>query len=114
MNFSEELKKRAEEIEGILERYLPREEGFQRTVLEAMNTHTPILLRDLDIYPDILFDFYLKAADVDGFEAEIRRLQTDRTYAAAAAARTAKGADFYSRDHVAAMWREFYNGILSK
>ena len=37
MNFSEELKKRTEEIEGILERYLPREEGFQRTVLEAMN-----------------------------------------------------------------------------
>ena len=90
------------------------EELFPMTVLEAMNTHTPILLRDLDIYPDILFDFYLKAADVDGFEAEIRRLQTDRTYAAAAAARSAKGADFYSRDHVAAMWREFYNGILSK
>ena len=73
-----------------------------------MNTHTPILLRDLDIYPDILFDFYLKAADVDGFEAEIRRLQTDRTYAAAAAARSAKGADFYSRDHV----RRHVEGVL--
>lgn len=37
MNFQTELKKRVEEIEVVLERYLPKEEGFQKIVMEAMN-----------------------------------------------------------------------------
>lgn len=37
MNFDMEMEKRLAEITGILERYLPKEEGFQKTVLEAMN-----------------------------------------------------------------------------
>ncbi len=37
MDMQLELKKRVLEIEEILKRYLPREEGFQKTVLEAMN-----------------------------------------------------------------------------
>lgn len=37
MNFDMEIEKRLAEITGILESYLPKEEGFQKTVLEAMN-----------------------------------------------------------------------------
>lgn len=37
MNFKEELAKRVEEIEIILKNYLPREEGNQKKVLQAMN-----------------------------------------------------------------------------
>ena len=37
MNFNEELNRRTEEIERLLEGYLPQESGFQKTVLEAMN-----------------------------------------------------------------------------
>lgn len=37
MSFREELGRRIEEIEEILKKYLPEEEGFQKTVLEAMN-----------------------------------------------------------------------------
>lgn len=37
MSFKEELQKRTREIEELLGRYLPREEGFQKIVLEAMN-----------------------------------------------------------------------------
>lgn len=37
MDIELELKKRAVEIEEILKKYLPSEEGFQKTVLEAMN-----------------------------------------------------------------------------
>ncbi len=37
MDMQKELKKRVSEIEEILKQYLPREEGFQKTVLEAMN-----------------------------------------------------------------------------
>ena len=90
------------------------EELFPMTILEAMNSHTPILLRDLDIYHDILFDFYLRADGVDGFEQEIRRLQQDAAYYQEAEARSAKGHAFYSKENVARMWRAFYHGVVSK
>lgn len=35
--FEAELQKKTEEIEKILQKYLPRETGYQKTVLEAMN-----------------------------------------------------------------------------
>lgn len=37
MNFEEELKRRVERTEEIVYSYLPKEEGFQKTILEAMN-----------------------------------------------------------------------------
>ena len=37
VNFQDELKKRTEEIEGVLKSYLPKEEGFAKTMAQAMN-----------------------------------------------------------------------------
>ncbi|MBE5852326.1 MAG: polyprenyl synthetase family protein [Lachnospiraceae bacterium] len=37
MDFQTQLKQKVEAIEQILEKYLPAEEGYQKTVLEAMN-----------------------------------------------------------------------------
>lgn len=37
MSFDEELIKKTRNIEEILNRYLPKEEGYQKTVIEAMN-----------------------------------------------------------------------------
>lgn len=37
MNFREELDRKALECEAVLKKYLPAEEGYQKTVLEAMN-----------------------------------------------------------------------------
>ena len=37
MSFKEELDRRVQEIEAVIIGYLPKEEGFQRTVIEAMN-----------------------------------------------------------------------------
>ncbi len=87
------------------------EELFPMAILEAMNCGTPILLRDLDIYPDILFDFYLKANDVPGFAKEIRRLQTDPCYRRKARENSYRGHLFYSKEHVTQMWRGFYSSI---
>ena len=36
-NFDDQMKKRVTEVKSIIENYLPQEEGFQRTLLEAMN-----------------------------------------------------------------------------
>lgn len=37
MEIKKEIAKRTEEIEKVIERYFPAEEGFQKTVIEAMN-----------------------------------------------------------------------------
>ncbi len=37
MNFDEQMKKRVTEIKSVIAGYLPEEEGFQRTLLEAVN-----------------------------------------------------------------------------
>ena len=37
MEFGKEIVKRTQEIESIITSYLPREEGYQKTIMEAMN-----------------------------------------------------------------------------
>ena len=37
MDFKKQLQEKVDEIETILEQYLPAEEGFQKTLFEAMN-----------------------------------------------------------------------------
>lgn len=92
--------------------FLPSfEELFPMTILESMCVNIPILLRDLDIYPDILFDFYSKSDNVDGFIAEIKRLSTDREYYAQQCEASKRGNQFYSREHVAKMWDDFYTMV---
>lgn len=92
--------------------FLPSfEELFPMTILEAMCVNIPIFLRDLDIYPDILFDFYSKASDIEGFIAEIDRLRTDKAYYAQQCEASKRGNQFYSREHVTQMWDEFYSMV---
>lgn len=87
------------------------EELFPMTILEAMSVNVPILLRDLDIYPDILFDFYVKANTNEEFIHQIQSLKDDRVYFETAAHASAKGHEFYSKESVLKMWREFYHRI---
>lgn len=89
------------------------EELFPMTILEAMCVHKPILLRDLDIYPDILFDFYTKATDVETFVEAIERLSSDKTFYNQAIVASQKGNAFYSKEHVLQMWQQFYDNVLN-
>lgn len=92
--------------------FLPSfEELFPMTILEAMCVNIPIVLRDLDIYPDILFDFYSKSDSVEGFIAELERLHSDKDYYAQQVEASRRGNQFYSREHVAKMWDEFYSMV---
>lgn len=92
--------------------FLPSyEELFPMTILESMNCRIPILLRKLDIYRNILFDFYLSEADNQGFLHQINRLKSDPDYYQQACESSYRGHLFYHRDHVAAMWSDFYERI---
>ncbi|MGH4051928.1 MAG: glycosyltransferase family 4 protein [Clostridium sp.] len=86
-------------------------ELFPMSILEAMNTHTPILLRDLELYEDILFDYYLKEHDNEGFIRVIEKLKNDLNYYNQAKDKAVRGHNFYSRESVLSMWKDFYNKV---
>lgn len=95
--------------------FLPSyEELFPMTILESMNCGVPILLRDLPIYENILFDYYLRSDDNAGFMGCLTKLSTDREYYQAASEKSMEGHVFYSREHVAKMWRCFYEAVAVK
>ena len=95
--------------------FLPSyEELFPMAILESMNCYKPILLRDIDLYKNILFDYYLRADNNEGFEAEIEKLSTDRQYYNAAVDKSKQGHQFYSRGHVSQMWEAFYDKQLAR
>jgi len=89
-------------------------ELFPMSILEAANSAKPVLLRDLDLYKDILFDWYAKEKDVDGFDKEVKRLSSDPAYYAEYSEKSGKIATFYSKEHVAEIWREYYPRVYKK
>ena len=93
--------------------FLPSfDELFPMTILESMCANIPVLLRDLDIYPNILFDFYYKASDNDGFIAELNKLMTDSDYYRRGVEMSVKGNRFYEKGHILKMWDDFYTSVL--
>ena len=89
-------------------------ELFPMSILEAMNTYTPVLLRDLELYEDILFDYYLKEHDNEGFMKAIQKLKNDSNYYQQAKEKAIRGHNFYSRESVLNMWKSFYKKALLK
>ena len=94
--------------------FLPSfEELFPMTVLEAMSCRIPILLRDLEIYENILFDYYLKEKDVEGFCTALEKLSGEPSFYENAEDAAQRGHDFYSKEHVFSMWDSFYRSLLN-
>jgi len=88
------------------------EELFPMTVLEAMCVNLPILLRDLNIYENILFDFYYKEKDADGFVRAINRLRNDAEYYKTGVEMSKKGNLYYSKEKITEQWEELYTSLL--
>ncbi len=83
-------------------------ELFPMAILEAMNVERPLLLRELPLYEDILFDYYLKGQSINEFVAKIRSLKENDSYYAKAKQKAAKGARHYSEERLAEIWNDFY------
>ncbi len=89
-------------------------ELFPMSILEAASVNKPILLRNLDLYKDILWDNYLYGENNEEFSLEIRKLSTDNTYYEAAKKLSANISEFYSKENVAKLWKNFYCSIYDK
>ena len=90
------------------------QELFPMIILEAFNCKLPILLRDLDIYPDVFFDYYLKGINNNEFINEITKLKNDSEYYNLSCEQSWKGHKFYSAENVLSMWKEFYRKIIRR
>ncbi len=90
------------------------EELFPMALLEAMNCKKPLLLRDLDLYKDIFFDFYEKGITVNDYVRIISRMSTDSDYRAYCSMNAWRGHLFYSKEHVISQWRGCYEKYLVK
>lgn len=92
-------------------------ELFPMAILEAVNSFKPVLLRDLDLYEEILFkekECYAIGKNVDEFSNEIRKLKEDKSYYEKYSLGSKVISDFYSKEHVKNIWREYYPRILKK
>lgn len=83
-------------------------ELFPMTILEAVNLNIPLVLRDLDLYKDILFDHYLRGNDNDTFAQLLRNLHDEPAIYRSVQADSQAISDYYSKEHVLDMWRKFY------
>jgi 1,2-diacylglycerol-3-alpha-glucose alpha-1,2-galactosyltransferase len=83
-------------------------ELFPMTILESVNLSKPLVIRDLELYEDILFDHYLKGHTNEDFAAHIRALADEPQMYEKWSQESDKLAEFYSRDNVLKLWRDFY------
>lgn len=84
------------------------DELFPMSVLEAFNTHTPVLLRDLQLYHDIITGYYQPAENYQEMNQIIRHLWANPADLLQLAQLAAAGADYYSEQHLSEIWRTFY------
>ncbi|EKQ57522.1 MULTISPECIES: glycosyltransferase family 4 protein [unclassified Clostridium] len=88
-------------------------ELFPMSILEAMALKIPVLLRDLDIYHNILFDNYLSGKNTLEFIKLINSLEKKDDNYSTASNNSWKCHKFYSKDYVLKMWKQFYDTISS-
>lgn len=89
-------------------------ELFPMTILEACSTNTPLLLRDLELYEDILFKKYLKANNNDEFAKIINDLKINKDEYKKQVDNSKYISNFYTKDNVYKLWTEFYESILKE
>ena len=89
-------------------------ELFPMSILEACSTNKPVLLRDLELYKDILFNKYQKGNNNIEFSDMIKRLSSDKELYNSAIEDSKYISNYYSKENVAKLWRDFYQGIYNK
>lgn len=88
-------------------------ELFPMSILEASNVEIPILLRDLELYKDILFGNYLIGNNNEEFSNTINKLRNDSKLYEEGSLKSHEINTFYSKENVLKIWIDFYSGIYN-
>ena len=88
-------------------------ELFPMAILESSNTNTPLLVRDLELYKDILFKKYLKGHNNTEFVKIIQELTKKGKLFNDSIDNAKYISEFYSKENVLDIWKKFYKSILN-
>lgn len=86
-------------------------ELFPMSILEAVNLHKALVLRNLELYEDILFKKYLAGKDNQEFVELIRKLKSQPEIYAQSEEYAKEISEFYSKENVVKIWIDFYTKV---
>lgn len=86
-------------------------ELFPMSILEAVHSQKPLLLRDLDLYKDILFNKYLSYNNNTDFIKSLKQLRSDKDLYDQYTQYSNEISEYYSKEHIKEIWKEFYLNI---
>ncbi len=89
-------------------------ELFPMSILEACNLKLPLVLRNLDLYKDILFDNYYYGENNDEFASLIMELKNNSLVYEQAQNKADNISIYYSKDNVLKMWKDFYTKVYNE
>ena len=87
-------------------------ELFPMSILEAFATHTPVVVRDLDLYKDILQGAYLSGRNTKEIQAAIASLIKSKTAKDKMINKSKKASEYYSPENIADKWDNFYKSLI--
>lgn len=94
--------------------FLPSyQELFPMTVLEAANCHLPLLLRDIELYEEILMNKYVSGHDTTEFVSLIHQLKNDTEMYISTKQKAVDLSEYYSEKNVLQLWESFYSDLLN-
>jgi len=95
--------------------FLPSyQELFPMTILEAVNLGVPMLLRDLELYEDILLNEYVKGTSNKEFCELLNKYKNDKSFYAHGQEISNNISQYYSKENVSKLWSDYYTKIYNK
>ena len=89
-------------------------ELFPMSILEAASCGAPVMLRDLDLYKNILEGKYLAGKDFDEMNKTLRNFAQNPKLQAEMRAKSAEISEYYSEDRLLKIWIDFYREQAEK
>lgn len=89
-------------------------ELFPMSILEAVNLHKPLVLRDLELYEDILFHKYAKGHTNEDFVQLIKTFKEDPEQYQKGAQMSCEISEYYSKENVLKIWIDFYTMVYEE
>ncbi|UQS85565.1 glycosyltransferase family 4 protein [Apilactobacillus apisilvae] len=89
-------------------------ELFPMSVLEAFSCGTPVMLRHLDLYKEIIEGYYVPFDNFNDMNYELKKLKNDSKYLSEMSQKSINASKYYSENHLASIWYDFYISQLKE